>query len=332
MKCISKKRKAVYFVLLLFVILLCSSGCGKEEELTEYASDYEAMHYNYSLYKGQLFASELCVADEDILLEGFSGDKSLHASGLFDTKNQSTIYAENLFEELYPASTTKLLTALIVLKYGNLEDVVTVSKNATDFEWDEQVCGLEEGDQITLNDLLNGLILYSGNDTAVAIAEHISGSVDEFAKLMNEEAKKLGATKTHFVNPHGLHHKNHKTTAYDLYLIFNECCKDQRFLDIIAQKKYTGTITNVDGEVRKVQWGVTHYYASEKAKEPEGVYVVGGKTGTTDEAGSCVILLNYDEAGGTYISIIMGASDKTILYDDMSKLLEKGITSTKINN
>ena len=331
MRCISSKCKAVCFMILLCSVILLSAGCGKEEEQIDYAQNYESVQFNSSLYKGQLFASDLCVVDGDVVLAGFTGDSSLHAAGLFDIKDETVLYSDKVFDELYPASTTKLMTALLVLKYGNLEDEVIVSEKATDFAWDEQVCGLETGDHISMNDLLNGLLLYSGNDTAVAIAEHISGSVDAFVQLMNEEAKRIGATKTNFVNPHGLHQEKHKTTAYDLYLIFNECCKDQRFLDIISQTSYVGTITDADGEVRTAQWDATHYYASGKAEEPEGVYVIGGKTGTTDEAGSCVILLERDEAGDSYISIIMGASDKTILYDNMTQMLDKGIVGATTN-
>ena len=97
----------------------------------------------------------------------------------------------------------------------------------TDFNWDESVAGLVTGDTLTLYDLLCGLMLCSGNDCGTAIAEHISGSEEAFAELMNKEAARLGATGTHFVNPHGLHDEDHYTPAYDLYLIFNAACADQ---------------------------------------------------------------------------------------------------------
>ena len=137
-----------------------------------------------------------------------------------NTKNK-VIVSQKVFDQAYPASTTKIMTAYVALKYGNLDDMVTVSERATDFDEDEQVCGLQAGDQLSLRDLLNGLLLYSGNDCAVAIAEHVSGSVEAFVDKMNEEARNLGATGTHFVNPHGLQNEDHYTTAYDLYLIFN---------------------------------------------------------------------------------------------------------------
>ena len=144
-------------------------------------------------------------------------------------EDKEVVYGYHLYDRLYPASTTKILTAYIALKYGNMDDKVTVSANATDFNWDESVCGLRTGDTLSMYDLVCGLLLHSGNDAAVAIAEHISGSEEAFVELMNSEAAALGATDSHFVNPHGLHDDDHYTTAYDLYLIFNECLKDERF-------------------------------------------------------------------------------------------------------
>lgn len=106
------------------------------------------------------------------------------------------------------------------------------------------ICGLKPGDQLTLDQALYGLMLCSGNDAANVIAEYISGSTDKFAELMNKEAQALGATQSHFVNPHGLPDDNHYTTAYDLYLIFNAAIKDDRFVNYISTKKYTTSYTD----------------------------------------------------------------------------------------
>ena len=112
-------------------------------------------------------------------------------------------------------------------------------------------------------------------------------------------------------------------------MIFNECCKDERFIEIISRSAYVGNITGIDGEERSETWDATNYYSAKLVPEPEGIDVVGGKTGTTDEAGSCVVLYNISESGEPYISIIMGAEDKTILYEDMSELLSSGISDVK---
>ena len=177
-------------------------------------------------------------------------------------------------------------------------------------------------------DLVCGLLLHSGNDCGTAIAEHIAGSEEAFAEMMNEEAASLGATGTHFVNPHGLHDENHYTTAYDLYLIFNECIKDERFVEIISMDSYDGTLTGADGTVRKETWTPTQAYGAGEATEPTGIRVLGGKTGTTELAGNCVILYDEDLNEHPYISVIMGADGPTRLYEQMNELMQAGITGT----
>ncbi len=332
-----RRKKTMRIISLLascLTVVLILGGAGflyyqyqaKRQPL--YAVLYEAEHYNQSLYQGTFFAQDLCVASENIAMDGFGGDGSLHAAGLFDVEQKQVLYADRVHARLYPASTTKLMTAYLTLKYGNLEDVVAVSETAVAyFEPEATLCGLQAGDQLTLYDLLCGLVLYSGNDNAVVIAEYLGGSIEGFAEKMNQEALALGATHTHFMNPHGLHEDDHYTTAYDLYLIFNECIKDSRFLDIISMKSYTGTLTGQDGSVRTAEWTPTNYYSAGLAEMPPGVQVIGGKTGTTDEAGSCVVLYNLDSAGKPFISIVMGAGDKEILYGDMTQILTAGLGS-----
>ena len=236
------------------------------------------------------------------------------------------VYGFRLYDKLYPASTTKIMTAYLALKYGNLDDIVTVSEHATDFNWDEVTSGLRTGDQVSLYDLVCGLMLRSGNDCGTAIAEHISGSEEAFAELMNREARALGATGTHFTNPHGLHDENHYTTAYDLYLIFNACLKDERFVEIISMDSYDGTLTGADGTVRTETWIPSNYYSNGTVEAPDGVRVFGGTTGTTDQAGCCVILHSEDMQEQPYIAVIMGAEDKNFLYQEMNRLFTAGIS------
>ncbi len=141
---------------------------------------------------------------------------------------------------------------------------------------------------------MNGLLLYSGNDNAVAIADHIAGSTDKFAEMMNKEAKKFMATNSHFVNPSGLHDDNHYTTAYDLYLIFNECIKHDDFVKIIRQYLIPHRLPEQMEQKRDVKWEPTNYYAKGEATHPDNVTIIGGKTGTTKGAGNCLILLTKD--------------------------------------
>ena len=267
----------------------------------------------------------MCVAETDVALEGYEGDTALHASSLFDLENKNVLYSWQSHERLYPASTTKIMTALLALENGNLEDTVTISKTAAaaSFPSDAQVCGLREGEVWTLEDLLNALLLYSGNDAASAIAEHIAGTEESFVNMMNSRARELMANNTHFTNPHGLHDDEHYTTAYDLYLIFNECIKNEHFVEIISSDSYTAVYTAADGSQQEMTFTPTNLYAKGVVEEPDNVTIVGGKTGTTDEAGCCLILLVRDSQNRPYISIVMGAPDKSTLYEDMTSLIEK---------
>lgn len=281
---------------------------------------YEVVAYGSSIYQSDLFADNLCVTKNDVDFEAFHTNDEFHGALLFEIDNKKILYSERANEQLYPASTTKIMTAYLALKYGKLEDYVTVSKNATDVPSDSSTAYLQVGDVLTLEDLLYALMLPSGNDSAVAIAEHISGSTEEFVALMNEEANKLGASNTHFTNPHGYQDKEHYTTAYDLYLIFNECIKNQDFLHIISSANWTTRITQANGTVREVSWGQSNQFINGARKVPEEITIIGGKTGNTYDAGSCILLYGHDSANTPYISVVMGATSRRNLYDNVTFL------------
>ncbi len=215
------------------------------------------------------------------------------------------------------------MTALAAMKYGNMDDVVEVTDTALDIEYGSSVCDIKVGDRLTLKQLVYGMMIASGNDAAMMIAEHVGGSVDSFVQMMNDEAKSLGATRTHFMNPHGLTEEGHYTCAYDMYLIFNEAMKYDMFMDIINRKNYYCEYTKADGSAVAVTWESTDYYLTgeDGVETPDNVIVYGGKTGTTDDAGACLALLSKDFYGNPYFSIIMHASDHDALYDEMTTLL-----------
>lgn len=312
----------------LLTLLCCTicagslmTACGTSDAVVT----YEKENYNRNMYEDHLFAENLCVAANDVSIEGFEGDSTLHASALFDLNDSRVAFASKIHDRIYPASTTKILAALVAINNSNLDDVVTVSQSAAagSFAIDAQVCGLQAGDTLTMEALLYGLLLHSGNDNAVAIAEYVSGSAESFADMMNAQAASLMATNTHFVTPNGLHDSEHYTTAYDLYLIFNECIKNQSFVDIISASSYTANITGADGSVRQLTWEPTSFYARGEAALPQGASVIGGKTGYTGEAGNCLILLDKDAGGSPYISIVMGAESKPLLYEDMTAIIDQ---------
>lgn len=326
MKCIGKLKKSHLLrgvrsgiVCVLVLCMLCS-GCGKKQENPVQA--FEEKNYSRDVYTPSGFAENLCVRTEDKELENVNINSAVFSAGLFSVDDGEVLYSYRIHDKNYPASTTKILTALLALKYSELTDEVTVSKNAVTFPPAASLAGLKEGDKISMEDLLYGLMMPSGNDSAVAIAEHISGSVDAFADLMNAEARNLGATNSNFVNPHGLHEDNHYTTAYDLYLIFNECIKHEEFIKIIEADSYTATITQSDGTTRKEKWTPTNLYATGEAKKPSNVTLVGGKTGNEVKAKRCLVFLEKDKNGKSFISIVLGADSKPALYDNMSAIIK----------
>lgn len=201
---------------------------------------------------------------------GASGAVCIEAS------SRRVLYDDGKDEPCYPASTTKVLTALIALERLPLDKIVIVPKIAEGVEGSSIY--LKAGDKITVEDLLFGLMLRSGNDAAVTLATEIAGGIDEFASLMNEKAKTLGASNSHFVNPHGLHDENHYTTSYDLALICAAAYENSDFARIVGTKQRK---IEVSGEAR--------YIANKNKllKLFEGAN--GVKTGYTKKSGRCLV-------------------------------------------
>lgn len=323
MKCINKRSGIIPPLLILICISCLISGCKKEEiEVTSYEKEI----YNTNIYQGDLFSKELCVPIENSpdTLEEAPISLNSKGWGLFDLTGQNVGSYDKLFEMVYPASTTKIMTALVALKYGNLDDIVTISGNADSdlFAADEATCGIHAGEQVTLRDLLYGLTLNSGNDTAIAIAEHIGGSVEEFCNLMNQEAKNIMATHSHYTNPHGLHNDDHYTTAYDLYLTFNEAIKYEEYITILTTTTHEMQLTSAEQTVRTISCEPTNLYSLGEETQPTAATVLGGKTGTTKQAGYCLVAYDQSNSGSSYISIVMGANNKPQLYADMTSLIE----------
>lgn len=321
MKCTNKVITSLITILAVSVLF---TGCADKKFTNKYDITNSDYAYNITNVSENLtlkpFAADLCVVSDNVLSDDVD-DSLSEASALFGVDSHQVIYANNANEKLYPASLTKVLTALIALEKGKLDDVITVTKDAEIKESGAQLCGFKEGDKITLEQALHGLLMYSGNDAGVAIAEYISGSVEEFADLMNETAKKLGATNSNFVNPHGLSDENHYTTAYDLYLIFNAAMKYDKFVEIINTDSWTTSYTLSNGSAKEITFKTTNLYLKGDEKSPEGVTVVGGKTGTTNAAGSCLVLLSQNESGSSYISIVLKAGSRSILYTQMTDIL-----------
>ena len=183
------------------------------------------------------------------------------------------------------------------------------------------VCGLSVGDTVSLEDLLYGLLLCSGNDAANVIADLVAGGTEKFAEMMNQEALALGATNSHFINPHGLHSEEHYTTVYDMYLIFQAALGEEKFAAIINSQNHTASLTKSTGETSTLNWENTNKYLNGEVETPEGVEVLGGKTGTTNSAGYCLVLYSKSSSGTPHISIVYKSESRENLYYEMTELL-----------
>lgn len=246
---------------------------------------------------------------------------------MIEANTGAVLYEKDIDTKRYPASTTKILTALVALENCSLTETVKFSKNAVTLEDGASSIDAVEGEEMSMKDCLYGLLLPSGNDCGNAIAEHISGSVEAFMDLMNAKAEELGCESTHFTNPHGLFDPNHYTTASDLMKIARAAFNNSAFCEIISHPTYTISATN-KSDPRPVE--STHYM-----KIPGSSYynetVVGGKTGYLPESGRCLVTLAKHN-GLTVIVITLFCADYNGVFLDTQELLDYVFNGFALNN
>lgn len=239
------------------------------------------------------------------------------AAVLLDGATGQILFQQNARNQNYPASTTKLLTALVAVEHGKLDQVIHVSETAVDFGPDSASCGINAGEEHRLEYLLYGLLLNSGNDCATAIAEGVSnGQPEQFIGWMNETAERLGTTGSHFANPHGLHDPNHYTTALDLALIARGALANPTVQKIASTQEF---FWPGKSETKGSYWNhnqMAFYY--------EGF--IGGKTGYTEEA-KLTLVSAAERNGLQVIGVVMGEETQAEEYGDMEALLDYGLAS-----
>ena len=227
---------------------------------------------------------------------------------VIDRKSNTILIGKNENQKKKMASTTKIMTALVVIEHCTLSDTVEISKKSASTGGSR--LGLKTGDKITVYDLLYGLMMRSGNDAAVALAEHVAGSINNFANLMNEKAKTLGLTNTHFVTPHGLDEDEHYTTAYELAILSNYAMNNEIFAKIVGTKNYTITINGYPKALTNT---------NELLGVLNGVY--GIKTGFTNGANRCLVTC-CKRGDMDIICVVLGADTKKYRTTDSIKLIE----------
>ncbi len=270
--------------------------------------------------RASAFSSSLCVGESNVNTNSLSLNAG--AAALFDINRHTVLYAKNMHEQVYPASLTKILTALVALDIGSPDDVLTATTGVQINESGAQLAGLKPGDSMTLDQALHILLLYSANDVANLIAEHYGMTLNGFSQLMNDKASSLGCFKSNFSNSNGLSDETHYVTTYDLYLIMNAAMQYPEFTEIISMPAYETVYYDKNGEAKTISVKTTNLFLrSDGYASPEGVTVIGGKTGTTNAAGHCLILLAKDTSGNPYIAIVMKSESRDTCYEDMTKLL-----------
>ncbi len=307
--------------------MLCSlilAGCGEESLPLPYGSMDNNNNYSLGDLKEQttipLFAQDLCAAASDITENSTTNTGSLKSACVYDVDDKKVLYSYNANEHLDPASLTKLMTVLLTFENcPDLDQKITVG--AVSIKEDgASLFGLKEGDRLTIRDLLYITLLPSSNDAALALALYIGGSEEAFADMMNERALALGATNTHFVNSHGLTNPEHYTCSYDLYLMFNALLAYPEFLEIIQTPTRTIEYMSADGSLNTKNAKTTNQYVNGVVSQPSKVAVIGGKTGSTNAAGKCIILYTRSGSGKPYIVVVMGAENPEKLYETVNRL------------
>ncbi|MDY3928600.1 MAG: D-alanyl-D-alanine carboxypeptidase family protein [Clostridia bacterium] len=258
-----------------------------------------------------------------------------HAEAVFltDLKSDKVLYERNSDERLYPASTTKIMTAILTLENADLTQTVTAQSEAiAPITNKHSHMGILVGEELTVEQLLYGLLVYSANDAANVLAVHIAGSIDTFAQMMNDKAAELGATGTHFVNPHGFHDDNHYTTAHDLAVMAKYAMQNEKFREIVKTDMYIIEPTNKYHETRYLS-NTNHLVSRKRQANYFYSKAIGIKTGYTDEAGSCLVAAAED--GDTQLlSVVMKCRNSSLpnsaySFCESKDLLEYGFENFK---
>lgn len=318
-----KKRTAFTITVLILSMLL--GGCsGRKYDISEdisigTADNLPVLEYNSAGDEYALVSANAAINSDAYL--------NMYSALLIDADNGCAEVSHNPHGRIYPASMTKLMTGLLVIEAieeGDiaLTDVVTLQSAVTFSEANVGVSNLVGGCRIDVKNLLYGLLIRSYNDCAVILAREVAGSEEAFVEMMNERAKELGATNTHFENSHGLHSEEHYTTAYDLYLIFKEFTSHDLAYVIDSCSSYDFTYTDADNLTQQVEISATNGFLSGEYNFPEGYSLGAWKSGTTNAAGNCLIIeFVNNTTGKKYYGIIAGAESREALYTSMTGLV-----------
>lgn len=325
-----KKKFLIMRRIISVTLILCTTlltGCGSKTFKAGKQLDIGILP-ELPLYGDYGMADEYAVIDRNEELDA-AAYNSFFATMLVDDTTKVPIVAHNVHNRIYPASMTKLMTGILVMESIekgdiSLDDIVTLNRKVTFDDWDAMASDLVGGCRVSVKNLLYGLMITSYNDCGVILAELIAGSESAFCDRMNEKAREIGATNTHFENCHGLHSDDHYTTAYDLYLIISEFSKHDLAYIIDSLNTYDFTYTDPDGNEQVVTIEPTNEFVTGEINMPSGYSIGSWKTGTTEEALNCLVMeFVNDSTGDKYVALIAGADGKEALYSAMTELINK---------
>ena len=271
----------------------------------------------------------------------FAVEPNVQAEALFsaEVSTGKVLFEKNAYQKMYPASTTKVMTALLVLENCELTDTAKASYNAISIiPSGYSIANIQVGETLTIEDLLYALMLPSANEAANVLAEHVAGSISSFASMMNTRAEELGCKQTHFVNPNGIHNEDHYSTAYDLYLIAKEAMKNEIFRKIVSTTTYTLPSTEQYTENDRICKNTNQLIHVNNSKKPDNYYYkycIGIKTGFTTQAQNCLIS-EASKDGLEIINVVLGAKatedDLSIRYLDSIELFENAYNNYSMDN
>ncbi|MDR3050133.1 MAG: D-alanyl-D-alanine carboxypeptidase [Oscillospiraceae bacterium] len=311
---LAPRARSLCCLALCALFALWPQACGLAAKATPQpgptAIPQPTLHPNaepYDELRPELLTQDMLIATSAILVETTTG---------------TPVFEKSADQVMFPASTTKIMTALLAIQFGDLSETTTISYNATNLPEDASKIPLSEGEVVNVRDLLYAMMMRSGNDGAIALAEYVSGSVEEFVDLMNRTAAFLGCTNTHFANPHGYMDENHYTTARDMAIIARAAMEIPQFRELAATYEYTMPASNTH-PVRKLV--SNNYYLR---NDPDNGYysrdAIGIKTGFHSEAMNCFVgaaRRNYVE----FVSVVFYTSDRGRWYDTQ-RLMDYGFT------
>ncbi len=317
------RRRAVIATALIVVVAiaaLCISAFNKGPEAKDEVSSAPQVQ------QPQLTAAEDTATSKPISFKFNSGTTEIGSdfesrSIIFVNNDDKTVTAaRGAREKLYPASTTKIMTLLVAAEnIKDFDDTFTMTYEITDplYMADATVAGFSAGEQVNMTDLLYGVILPSGGDACIALAEHLCGSETEFVKLMNKRARAMGLKNTRFKNSTGLHDAGHYTTAEDLSIILATTLENELCREILSTYQYTTAATPQHPEgILLSSTLFSHMYGT----EPEGADILGGKTGFTGEAGYCIAAFGKSDSGTEYICVTLSGQGKWPTFYDQIDL------------